>query len=80
MNNLTANITTLGCAHRDHRNSIGGWIGQGRRRCPVCNTETIPNTLATINVYSGPTLVTTATQGTFTLDFTCAVPIIVHSR
>jgi hypothetical protein len=60
MTNLTANITVLGCAHGYHP----GWIGLGRRRCPVCNTETIPTTLATINVYSGTILVTTAARGT----------------
>lgn len=47
---------------------IANWVQEGKRTCPLCREECIPNTLGQIFIQTDTTLVSSAT-GTFTLDF-----------
>lgn len=47
---------------------IANWVQEGKRTCPQCREECIPNTLEDIVIQTDTMLVRSAT-GTFTLDF-----------
>jgi hypothetical protein len=65
-------VVTLTCAgsHGYHHECIANWILQGKRTCPLCREECIPNTMRQIWVIDNEIgNAMSATTGSFTVDF-----------